>query len=194
MSVEPPAVNDLSLYVMRGCGYCQDVRVAIQALGLEIEERDVRQDPEHRRALLAARGRGTVPVLRIGDTWMGESQDIIAYLYREYGGGEGPPPRSYGSYVQVAMWGLLLGGGVAAEPTRSVLWTLACTVAAVRSFSCAIRTKHWVHWAVGSAFAFGALSIVLAALGIADLPWWYAAFAVALAVLGGAIVQRIKAR
>lgn len=88
--------EDLALYVMNGCGYCEDVREAIRDLGLEIEERNIYADPEHLRALVEARGRRTVPVLRIGeDQWMPESQDIIRYLYDRFGEGRAPPRRRW---------------------------------------------------------------------------------------------------
>ncbi len=186
-------VDDLALYLYDGCGYCARVRAVIDELGIEVEERNIFHDQRHMRALVAARGRRTVPVLRIGeDRWMGESRDIIAYLYERFGDGK-KPPSSRWPFLQIVMWGLLLGGGVSAEPLQSVLWTAACAVAAGRSFSFAVRTKHWVHWAVGAAFSFGAISIALAALGVADLPWWYAAFAVAAMVLGGALLRRTRA-
>ncbi len=85
--------EDLALYVIDRCGYCDDVRDAARELGLELEERDL-ADLEHRRALIAARGRKTVPVLRIGeDRWMPESQDIIAYLHERFGDGRPAPSR-----------------------------------------------------------------------------------------------------
>ena len=86
----------LALYVMNGCGYCEDVRAAVRDLGLAIEERDIYADPAHRQALVAARGRKTVPVLRIGEgTWMPESQDIIRFLYERFGEGRAPPRRRW---------------------------------------------------------------------------------------------------
>ena len=65
----------------------------IEALGLEVRMCDVR-DEGHRAALVQARGRATVPVLRIhregtDDKWMPESVDIIRYLEGE--AGEGAP-------------------------------------------------------------------------------------------------------
>ena len=60
--------DDLKLYVMRGCGYCEDVRVAIRDLGLEIEERDITRSREDHDALLAARG-GWVKVRSSGFPW-----------------------------------------------------------------------------------------------------------------------------
>jgi glutaredoxin len=90
MDVQRP--SDLALYVMRGCGYCADVREAATELGVVLEERDTSADAEHLRELMAARGRRTVPVLRIAregreDEWMPESKDIIRYLEERFGEG-----------------------------------------------------------------------------------------------------------
>lgn len=190
MSTQRP--EDLSLYLFEGCGYCELVRAAARDLDLELEERDIHAAPERRAELVEARGRATVPVLRIArddrDEWMGESRDIVAYLYERFGDGK-RPPLTLGPWVQGLMWGLLLGGGVSAEPTRSALWSAACAVAAARSGWMAWRSGWWVHWAVGGAFGFGAVSIALSALEVVDLPWWYAAFAVAAVVLGRALLR-----
>jgi len=82
-------VPELVLYHVPWCGYCKRVERALEELGLEIEHRDV-ADPVHRGELREARGRTTVPVLRIREpdgteTWMPESLDIVAYLQRRYG-------------------------------------------------------------------------------------------------------------
>ncbi len=88
MSSPPPA--QLALYHYTSCGFCRRVRRAIERLGIgdQIELRDVSREPAHRRTLEAARGRGTVPVLRItsadDDVWMPESLDIIAYLEQRF--------------------------------------------------------------------------------------------------------------
>lgn len=84
------AEETLVLYHFDSCPYCARVRSAIDRLGLDIEMRDIRLDPEHWDALVAARGRGTVPVLKIEspdgtERWMPESADIIDYLDRHYG-------------------------------------------------------------------------------------------------------------
>lgn len=182
--------DTLALYVRPGCGYCEDVRGALRSLELQVEERDVFEDSEHMAALMAARGRATVPVLRIGeDRWLPESQDIIDYLHERAG-----KPRAATSQLQrvvpFAMWTLLLVGGFMSEPVRSYLWVSACALAAARSFHTAWRTGHWIHWAIGSAFATGAVSITLAVLGIASVPWWYLAFAIAVIVMGATVIRR----
>jgi len=65
------------------------VRHALDSLDLQIEFRDIHQGRAHLDALVAARGRSTVPVLRIagpdGDTWMAESADIVDYLRKRFG-------------------------------------------------------------------------------------------------------------
>ncbi len=76
----------MALYYYPSCWYCAWTLDAIRRLGLadQIELRDIRREPAHRRALEAARGRTTVPVLRITtgdrDTWMPESREIVKYL------------------------------------------------------------------------------------------------------------------
>ena len=86
----------LSLYYYESCPFCRMVTHAIDQLGdraPDIELRHVLREPRHSADLMAARGRGTVPVLRIQedgrDEWMGESRDIVRYLRQQYGGDEG---------------------------------------------------------------------------------------------------------
>lgn len=80
--------DDLALYYYDSCPFCIRVLMAIRQLGLDIELRNILSDPQHRADLTAARGRATVPVLRIsadgGDEWMPESVDIVAYLRRRF--------------------------------------------------------------------------------------------------------------
>jgi glutaredoxin len=83
-------VEGLSLYTYRGCPFCSRVERAIHQLGIEVELRDTLSDANHSDMLLAATGRGTVPVLRIEEEggeerWMPESADIIAYLQERFG-------------------------------------------------------------------------------------------------------------
>lgn len=87
---ENPGNDSLALYYFDGCPFCGMVRRAIELLNVDVELRNVRVDPKHRDDLVAARGRATVPVLRItspnGDErWMPESRDIASYLQKTYG-------------------------------------------------------------------------------------------------------------
>ena len=74
----------LALYYYPECPYCQRVLRAIDETGAKVELRHVWEQPKYRAELQAARGRTTVPVLRItgkdGDRWMPESLDIVRYL------------------------------------------------------------------------------------------------------------------
>lgn len=85
----PPPAERLSLYYSPTCGFCVRVLRVIRELDLDVELRNVRRDPAHRQALLEARGRATVPVLRltsaVTDRWMPESADIVRYLRANYG-------------------------------------------------------------------------------------------------------------
>jgi len=87
---DAPAEERLALYHFPGCGFCRRVRAAIEPLGLDVELRDIHAEPAHWKALTAARGRATVPVLKIRsrdgrERWMPESADIIRYLQKTYG-------------------------------------------------------------------------------------------------------------
>lgn len=80
-----PAKDKLALYYSRSCPFCRFVTDAIDRLGLDIELREIFDEPRYRDQLVAARQRATVPVLKItspdGDErWMPESRDIVHYL------------------------------------------------------------------------------------------------------------------
>jgi glutaredoxin len=80
-----PAKDKLALYHSRSCPFCVFVRSAIDRLGLDVELREIFEDARYRDQLVAARGRATVPVLRITspdgeERWMPESRDIVRYL------------------------------------------------------------------------------------------------------------------
>jgi glutaredoxin len=87
---QTPTKDKLTLYHFPSCPFCARVRAAIDRLGLDVELRDIRTDAKHWDDLVAARGRGTVPVLKIDspdgtERWMPESADIIRYLDKTYG-------------------------------------------------------------------------------------------------------------
>ena len=80
-----PDKDKLALYYSRTCPYCALVTKAIDRLGLDIELREIFDEPRYRDELIAVRGRATVPVLRITspggeERWMPESHDIVRYL------------------------------------------------------------------------------------------------------------------
>jgi len=84
--------KQLNLYVRDYCMYCNRVLQAVDHFGLDIEVRNIWQNPEYERLLVGATGRRSVPVLEIvgddaGSTWMPESMDIIRYLETRPGPG-----------------------------------------------------------------------------------------------------------
>lgn len=74
-----------AIYGYPQCPFCARVLRAVDALGLDVEFRNTLESSDHRRDLVEATGRATVPVLRIESEdglvrWMPESADIIDYL------------------------------------------------------------------------------------------------------------------
>ncbi|BCL72501.1 putative Glutaredoxin [Vibrio nigripulchritudo SFn27] len=89
---EQQAVNEktknLSLYQFDACPFCVKVRRQMKRQSLDIELRDAKNDATHRQDLENGGGRVKVPCLRIDNngetTWMYESNDIVAYLQKEF--------------------------------------------------------------------------------------------------------------
>jgi glutaredoxin len=80
----------LALYYFDGCPYCERVRRVIDELGIDVELRNIFEHSTYLKELNDARGRRTVPVLRIigadgEERWMPESADIVRYLEATYG-------------------------------------------------------------------------------------------------------------
>jgi glutathione S-transferase len=80
----------LALYQFVSCSFCARVRSAAEALGIELELRDIHAEAERGAELIAATGRASVPVLQItradGEVrWLGESAKIIEYLEERAG-------------------------------------------------------------------------------------------------------------
>lgn len=80
-----PEQNTLALYYSRTCPYSRLVLSAIDKLGIDVELLEINEEPGYREELVEARGRATVPVLRITaadgeQRLMPESRDIIRYL------------------------------------------------------------------------------------------------------------------
>ena len=74
-----------ALYYYDACPFCQRVLMTLPQAKVEVEKRNVMQNPQFRQQQQQATGRTTVPCLRIEDdagkeTWMYESGDIIRYL------------------------------------------------------------------------------------------------------------------
>ena len=84
-----PEQDKLALYHYLGCPFCSIVKSALDHLDVDVELRDIVENTRYRDALINARGRATVPVLRIAspngdERWMPESRDIVRYLEETY--------------------------------------------------------------------------------------------------------------
>lgn len=172
----------LALYHYDACPFCARVREAIAQVGAEVELRDVLVEPERRRELVAARGRGTVPVLRIEDEdgvrWLGESDDIVRFLWRTFRDRE---PRRVDlttthRAATALMWALFATGFFATE-LRPWLFASALAVGVPRSLLSAYRTRSALHAIVAALFALGAVAIVLQAVGAVVIEWWWIVYA-----------------
>ena len=80
----------IKLYQFRQCPFCVRTRRNIRRLGLNIELRDARNDPQWQRELIEDGGKYQVPCLRLidvqGDSeWIYGSKEIIGYLKQRFG-------------------------------------------------------------------------------------------------------------
>ena len=80
----------IKLYQFRQCPFCVRTRRNIRRLGLNIELRDARNDPQWQRELIEDGGKYQVPCLRLidaqGDSeWIYGSKEIIGYLEQRFG-------------------------------------------------------------------------------------------------------------
>lgn len=79
------AAEQYQLFKTDTCGFCYRVRSFLQEKNIQVPVRDINQDQEAFRELLAGGGRSMVPCLRIessdgGVSWMYESMDIMNYM------------------------------------------------------------------------------------------------------------------
>jgi len=80
----------MKLYHFKQCPFCVKTRRSIRRLGLNIETRDARNDPQWNSELINHGGKYQVPCLRLvkadgSQQWMYGSNDIIEYLDRRFG-------------------------------------------------------------------------------------------------------------
>jgi glutaredoxin 3 len=83
----------LELYELKRCPYCAKVRRALDDLGLSYTSHSVPGPRRERTEVQEVSGQYQVPVLvdnTNGIEGMAESDDIVAYLYEEYGDGTRP--------------------------------------------------------------------------------------------------------
>ena len=75
----PPKI---SLFQFEDCPFCEKVRRKLKEKNLEFEKINVPRDRDDsaRKELFRKSGVPTVPVIKIGEKHIGESQNIIDYL------------------------------------------------------------------------------------------------------------------
>lgn len=78
-------ILDLELYKFDTCPYCQRVFDAIARLEVPVRLRDIKEDESARRKLLEVGGDEQVPCLFVNGKPLYESQDIIAFLEKNFG-------------------------------------------------------------------------------------------------------------
>lgn len=78
--------KQLDLYYYDACPYCQKVLRAMRQLGIEdrITLRNILRDDVAARTLVKVGGKRQVPCLFIDGMPMYESDDIVAYLRKEF--------------------------------------------------------------------------------------------------------------
>lgn len=82
---------DITLYRLQACPYCERVVRVLDDLGLDYHSRFVEAMHSRRNAVAAIVGARTVPAILDDNTGvaMAESANIVQYLERTYGDGEG---------------------------------------------------------------------------------------------------------
>lgn len=77
----------LELYYYDSCPYCQKVLRAMRSLGVEdkVELRNILTSERNANTLVSVGGKRQVPCLFVDGDPMYESDDIVAYLTREFG-------------------------------------------------------------------------------------------------------------
>jgi glutaredoxin 3 len=75
-------MTTITLYQFPDCPFCAKVRAKLDEKGLKYEKVNVPRDREssERKEIAEKSGVATVPVIHIDDKWMGESDEIVAYV------------------------------------------------------------------------------------------------------------------
>jgi glutaredoxin len=76
----------LELYFYNECGYSQSVLNCMTNLGIadKITKKNIRENPEYEKELIALTGKKTVPVLVIDGQPMAGSEEISQYLVGKF--------------------------------------------------------------------------------------------------------------
>ena len=78
-------IQKLSLYHYDSCPYCAYARSAIKQLDVNVELRNIHQNSEHWKDLIANGGKAQVPCLLIEQedgtsSWLYESEQIVSFF------------------------------------------------------------------------------------------------------------------
>jgi len=153
----PRPATPLILYEFESCPFCRKVREALTLLDLDADIRPCPKGGRRFRPELVARGgKAQFPYLVDPNTGkeMYESDDIVKYLFAEYGEGT-PPAVLLGGWAAVTgslASALRLGLGTDAEPARAPekpleLWSFEaspfCRI--VREKLCTLELPYRVH-------------------------------------------------
>jgi glutathione S-transferase len=76
----------LELYYYNQCGFCQSVLNCMINLGIEdkITKKNIRENPEYEKELIALAGAKTVPVLVVDGKPLPGSEEINRYLVEKF--------------------------------------------------------------------------------------------------------------
>lgn len=79
-------MEKITLYQFESCPFCELVRQKLAEKKLEYEKVNVERDRDDpvRKEVAALSGVFTVPVIKIGDEYIGDSGKIIAYLDKKF--------------------------------------------------------------------------------------------------------------
>ena len=153
----PRPAEPLVLYEFESCPFCRKVREALSVLDLEAEVRPCPKGGERFRPEVVARGgKAQFPYLVDPNTGaaMYESDDIVRYLFAQYGAGEAPVSLlgGWAALTGSLASALRLGRGTRAEPSRAParpleLWSFEaspfCRI--VREKLCTLELPHRLH-------------------------------------------------
>lgn len=153
----PRPATPVMLYEFESCPFCRKVREALTVLDLDADIRPCPKGGRRFRPELVARGgRAQFPYLVDPNTGkeMYESDDIVKYLFAEYGAG--PPPAvllgGWAALTGSLASALRLGLGTDAEPSRAPekpleLWSFEASpfCRLVREKLCTLELPYRVH-------------------------------------------------
>ncbi|AZS21137.1 glutaredoxin 3 [Methylorubrum populi] len=67
---------DILLYTTSWCPFCRRAKALLTEKGVQWTEHDIESDPAHRKTMIKASGRSTVPQIFINGTHVGGSDDL----------------------------------------------------------------------------------------------------------------------